>query len=92
MRSSSTRPSSTACRGQAGAADLDVLGGRSERRGGLLGQRGLGETGVALDAVERAAEDDLRDRAPARLKRVPPGRRVTDRETKTHCRRAVARG
>src|SRR3712207_6545450 len=51
-------------RDQAGAADLDVLVGRVERRGGLLGHRGLGEPGVALDAVERAAEDDLRHRAP----------------------------
>src|SRR5439155_7187653 len=51
-------------RGQAGAADRDVLVGRVERRSGLLGHRRLGEPGVALDAVERAAEDDLRDRAP----------------------------
>ena len=40
-------------RGQAGAADLHVLVGRVERRGDLLGQRRLGEAGVALDAVER---------------------------------------
>jgi hypothetical protein len=52
------------CRGQAGAADRDVLVGRVERRSGLLGDRRLGEPGVALDAVEGAAEDDLRDRAP----------------------------
>src|SRR5215216_4452246 len=51
-------------RGQAGAADRDVLVSRVERRSGLLGHRRLGEPGVALDAVERAAEDDLRDRAP----------------------------
>src|SRR5215204_5970072 len=51
-------------RGQAGAADPDVLVGRVERRSGLLDHRRLGEPGVALDAVERAAEDDLRDRAP----------------------------
>src|SRR5215207_1479058 len=50
--------------GQAGAADPHVLVGRVERRSGLLGHRRLGEPGVALDAVERAAEDDLRDRAP----------------------------
>jgi hypothetical protein len=41
-----------------------VLVGRVERRGGLLGHRRLGEAGVALNAGERAAEDDLRDRAP----------------------------
>src|SRR2546426_6527066 len=52
------------CRGQAGAADRDVLVGRVERRSGLLGHRRLGEPGVALNAVERAAEDDLRDSAP----------------------------
>src|SRR5687767_6321793 len=51
-------------RGEAGAADRDVLVGRVERRSGLLGHRRLGEPGVALDAVERAAEDDLRDSAP----------------------------
>src|SRR5919106_2107240 len=51
-------------RGQAGAADRDVLVGRVERRSGLLGHRRLGEPGVALDAGERVAEDDLRDRAP----------------------------
>src|SRR5215217_553117 len=51
-------------RGQAGAADPDVLVGRVDRRCGLLRHRRLGEPGVALDAVERAAEDDLRDRAP----------------------------
>src|SRR5207249_3172251 len=44
--------------------DRDVLVGRVERRSSLLGHRRLGEPGVALDAVERAAEDDLRDRAP----------------------------
>src|ERR671910_1182303 len=52
------------CRGQAGAADRDVLVGRVECRGDLVGERRLGEPGVALDTVERAAEDDLRDRAP----------------------------
>src|SRR3954454_21068820 len=51
-------------RGQAGAADRDVLVSRVERRSGLLGHRPLGEPGVALDAVERAAEDELRNRAP----------------------------
>src|SRR5215218_5593970 len=51
-------------RGQAGAADPDVLISWFERGSGLLGHRRLGEPGVALDAVERAAEDDLRDRAP----------------------------
>jgi hypothetical protein len=51
-------------RGQAGAADLDVLVGRVECRGDLFGERRLGEPGVALDTVERAAEDDLRERAP----------------------------
>src|SRR3954464_15298963 len=51
-------------RGQTGAADRDVLVGRVERRGDLLCHRRLGEPGVALDAVERAAEADLRDRAP----------------------------
>src|SRR5215218_966430 len=51
-------------RGQAGAADRDVLVSRVERRPGLLGHRRLGEPRVALDAVERATEDDLRDRAP----------------------------
>src|SRR5918996_2073775 len=50
--------------GQAGAADRDVPVGRVERCSGLLGHRRLGEPGVALDAVERTAEDDLRDRAP----------------------------
>src|SRR5215211_6786833 len=64
MRSSSTSPSSIAPGGQAGAADRDGLVSRLERRGDLLGQRRLGEPGVALDAVERVAEDDLRDRAP----------------------------
>ena len=43
-------------------ADRDVLVGRIERRRGILGERRLGEPGVALDAVERVAEDDLRDR------------------------------
>src|SRR5215204_2494521 len=52
------------CRGEAGAADLDVLVGRLERRGDLFGEWRLGEAGVALNAVERAAEDDLRERAP----------------------------
>src|SRR5215218_2504805 len=52
------------CRGEAGAADLDVLVGRVERRGDLFGEWRLGEAGVALNAVERAAEDDLRERAP----------------------------
>jgi hypothetical protein len=51
-------------RGEAGAADLDILVSRGERRGDLLGERRLGEAGVALDTVERAAEDDLRERAP----------------------------
>src|SRR3954452_15875760 len=51
-------------RGQAGAADRDVLVSRVERRSGLLGHRRLGEPGIALDAVERAAEDDLWYRAP----------------------------
>jgi hypothetical protein len=51
-------------RGQAGAADRDALVGRVERRSSLLGHRRFGEPGVALDAVECAAEDDLRDRAP----------------------------
>jgi Tn3 transposase DDE domain-containing protein len=51
-------------RGQAGTADRDILVGRVKSRSGLLGHRRLGEPGVALDAVERAAEDDLRDRAP----------------------------
>ena len=64
MRSSSTRAQLERDGGQAGAADRDVLVGRAERRGDLLGHRGRGEPGVALDAVERAAEDDLRDRAP----------------------------
>src|SRR4051794_24049973 len=58
-------------RGQAGAADRDVLVSRVERRGGLPGHRRLGEPGVALDAVERAAEDDLRDRAPDICERRP---------------------
>src|SRR5213595_927975 len=48
-------------RGQAGAADRDVLVGRVERRSGLLGHRRLSEPGVALNAVERAAEYHLRD-------------------------------
>src|SRR5437764_12322764 len=51
-------------RGQAGAADLDVLVSRGERGGDLLRHRRLGEPSIALDAVERAAEDDLRKRAP----------------------------
>ena len=51
-------------RGQAGAADRDILVSRVERRGGLLGHRRLGEPGVALDAVMRATEDNLRERAP----------------------------
>src|SRR3954464_14998712 len=50
--------------GQPGAADRDVLVGRVERRSDLLGERRLGKPGVALDAVERAAENDLRERAP----------------------------
>src|SRR5215217_1896978 len=52
------------CRGQAGAADPDVLISCFERGTGLLGHRPRSEPGVALNAVERAAEDDLRDRAP----------------------------
>src|SRR5438477_7303873 len=40
-------------RGEAGAADLDVLVGRVERRGDLFGEWRLGEAGVALDTVER---------------------------------------
>ena len=40
-------------RGQAGAADRDVLAGRVERRGDLLGDGALGEPGVALEGVER---------------------------------------
>ena len=51
-------------RGQAGAADRDVLVGGGERRSGLLGHRPLGQSGVALHPVERVAEDDLRERAP----------------------------
>src|SRR5256885_14629707 len=51
-------------RGQPGAADRNVLVGRVERGSGLLGHRRLSEPGVALDAFERATEDDLRDRAP----------------------------
>src|SRR5918996_5264330 len=43
-------------RGQAGAADRDVLVSRVQGRSDLLGHRRLGEPGVALDAVERAAE------------------------------------
>src|SRR5215218_4385889 len=57
--------------GQAGAADLDVLVGRVERRGDLLGNGRLGEPGVAPDAIERAAEDDLRDGAPDVGERCP---------------------
>src|SRR5215212_3136590 len=57
MLSSSTRPSSI-------AADPDVLISCFERGAGLLGHRPRSEPGVALDAVERAAEDNLRDRAP----------------------------
>ena len=54
------------CGGKAGAADPDVQAGRSERRGGdLLRDRRLGEPSIALDAVERAAEDDLRKGAGA---------------------------
>ena len=74
MRSSSTRPSSIAAAVKAGAADRDVLVGRVERRGDLLGHRRRGEPGVALNAVERAAEDDLRDRAPG-CPRTRPGAR-----------------
>jgi hypothetical protein len=51
-------------RGQAGTADRGILVGRVERRSNLLGHRRLDEPGVGLNAVERAAEDDLRDRAP----------------------------
>src|SRR5215204_6292899 len=51
-------------RSQTGAADRDVLVRRGERSSDLLGHRRVGEPGVALDAVERAAEDDLRERAP----------------------------
>src|SRR5436309_12938786 len=58
-------------RSKAGAADRDVLVGRVERRGGLIGHRRLGQPGVALNAVERAAEDDLRDRAPGVGERGP---------------------
>src|SRR5918997_7086583 len=58
-------------RGQAGAADRDVLVSRVERRGDLFGHRRLGEPGVALNAVERAAEDDLRDSAPDICERGP---------------------
>src|SRR5207248_7620724 len=58
-------------RRQAGAADRDVLVGRVERRSGLLGDRRLGEPGVALNAVERAAEDDLRGSAPGVGERGP---------------------
>jgi hypothetical protein len=42
-----------------------------ERRRGLLGHRHLGEPGVALNAVERATEDDLRDSAPNVGERSP---------------------
>ena len=59
-------------RGQAGAADRDVLVSRIERRSSLLGHRRLGEPGVALNAVERAAEDDPRDRAPDVGERLMP--------------------
>src|ERR687894_526718 len=58
-------------RRQAGAADRDVLVGRVERGGGLLGHRRLGEPGVALDAVERAAEYDLRYGGPGVGERGP---------------------
>src|SRR5829696_294569 len=58
-------------RGQAGTADRDVLVRRVERRGDLLGQRRLGEPGVALEAVERAAEDDLRDGAQTSANSAP---------------------
>jgi hypothetical protein len=34
------------CRGEAGAADLDVLVGRVKCRGGLFGERRLGEPGA----------------------------------------------
>src|SRR5204862_2962708 len=51
-------------RGQAGAADRDVLVSRVDRRSSLLGHRRLGEPGIALDAGEPAAEDNLRKRAP----------------------------
>src|SRR5215204_6221700 len=67
-------------RGQAGAADLEVLVSPVERRGDLLGQWRLGEPGGALHAVERATEDDFRDRAPDVGERGPelvlPQRRV----------------
>src|SRR5438067_9230448 len=51
-------------RGEAGAADLNVLVSPGKCGGDLLLQRPLGEPRIALDAVERAAEDDLRKRAP----------------------------
>src|ERR1700712_2291010 len=51
-------------RGQAGTADRDVTVCRVERYSDLLGHRPLGEPGVTRNAVECAAEDDLRDAAP----------------------------
>src|ERR687893_993782 len=57
--------------GQAGAADRDVLVGCVQRRSRLLGHRCLGEPGISLDAVECAAEDDLRDLTPDVGKRGP---------------------
>jgi hypothetical protein len=52
------------------------------RSRGLLGHRRLGEPGVALDAVERAAEDDLRNRAGA-VHPNPPSRSAIKPSTET---------
>ena len=63
-RSSSTRPSPIAAAARPAPPIATSLSVDVERRGGLLSQRRHGEPGVALDAVKRAAEDDLRDGTP----------------------------
>ena len=71
MRSSSTGPSSIASAARAAPPIETSLSIGVERRSHLLGDRRLGEPGVALNAVQRATEDDLRDSAPGLGERGP---------------------
>src|SRR5919109_1096232 len=71
MRSSSTRPSSIAAAARPAPPIETSLSVASSAAAASSAHRRLGEPGVALDAVERAAEDDLRDRAPDVGERAP---------------------
>ena len=64
MRSSSTRPSSIAAAARPAPPISMSLAVAASAAAASLGHRRLGEPGVALNAVERAADDDLRDSAP----------------------------